>query len=536
MRRSSCLAFLTLTFGCRFLAYLFDTLERFVNTNAAYNSIERQDEKASICQETTRENVLTAIGEWADSRDGRPVCWLVGAAGTGKSTIAQTIAQRYDKEENGQHGLAFSFFFSRRHRDRGDATKLFPTFAYQLARALPLVQQPILATLMKDPDIPHKRLELQFKKLIDDHVPSITTKSLSPLIVVIDGLDECSMDHVRALVRLLVDALPKLPFRVLFTSRPEAYIEEIFAGPSIVNKITQISLRDFDALDDVYKFLRSSLEEVQRDRNLPLSWPSEADLRTIAEKSESIFAYASTLVRFVGDEYGQPRKRFQNALKAHKGLDSLFEQVLNDAKQYPSFSIVLSSLVVLRGSPPIAALPQLLQLDSAEDIRYALRGCLSILLIPDSDDNYIRPYHTSLLDFLNDKSRRKDQFFDPVECQETIVICCIKLITSNSECDARSLTYAYRNWCHHLHKVLACGNVIRSNLEQEVIILVECVLRYFKDWMVALENHLYLQRVQNDLQSAFNIITVCLAGMHDVMSNIWDPGTMVSNPISHPGG
>jgi hypothetical protein len=54
-------------------------------------------------------------------------------------------------------------------------------------------------------------------------------------------------------------------------------------------------------------------------------------------------------------------------------------------------------------------------------------------------------------------------------------------------------------------------------------------LQCFKDWMVSLENHWKLERAQNDLQSAFNIIKVCLAGMHNVMSNIGSQGTMDSN-------
>jgi energy-coupling factor transporter ATP-binding protein EcfA2 len=343
-------------------------LKGYGNPNAAYHSIERQNEEASICQESTRETVLRKIAEWAENENGYPVCWLVGPAGSGKSTIAHTIAQRYDKEENGQNNLAFSFFFSRRHRDRSDATKLFPTFAYQLASVLPLVQQPMLAALTKDPTIPYQRLELQFRKLIGDHVLPIS-RSVSPMIIIIDGLDECSSGgHVEELIQLLVGALPQLPFRILFTSRPEADLETVFAGPSIVNKITQISLRDFDALHDVYKYLCTELEKVRRARNLPPPWPSTADLRALAEKSESIFIYAKTLVEFVGGKYGQPRKRLEDALKAHKGLDSLFAQVLNDAKEYPSFSIVLGAVVVLQGSPSIGDLPQLLQLDSAEDI------------------------------------------------------------------------------------------------------------------------------------------------------------------------
>ena len=206
------------------------------------------------------------------------------------------------------------------------------------------------------------------------------------------------------------------------------------------------------------------------------------------------------------------------------GLDPLLDQVLIDAKEYSGFSIVLGAIVVLRDGPSIGVLQQLLQLDSAEDIRVALQGCGSILLIPDDDDDYICPYHTSLFDFLKDPKRRKGQFFDVVECQETIMIGCIKLITSGSECNDKSLTYAYWNWCHHLHMVLSFGkdvSHIQSSLEQGVTDLVMKVLQNFKDWVIALKGHENLERVQDDLRPAFIIIKVCLLEMHDVKVNIW---------------
>src|SRR5436190_22650210 len=104
-------------------------LENHITPNAAYNSYERESEGASLCKEGTRVAVMGKVIEWARGDDGHPVCWLHGPAGSGKSTIAHTLAQQYDK----RYGLAFSFFFSRRNIDRSDATKFFPTFAYQLA-------------------------------------------------------------------------------------------------------------------------------------------------------------------------------------------------------------------------------------------------------------------------------------------------------------------------------------------------------------------------------------------------------------------
>ena len=517
---------------CRFLASLFNTLEPYINKNAAYNSREREDEQASICKEHTREKVLRKITAWAERRNGRPVCWLAGPAGSGKSTIAHTIAQRYDRVENGCNKLAFSFFFSRRNRDRSDATRLVPTLAYRVAITLPSAKQAMEDALAKEPSILDQRFEHQFTKLIVNPVLSIT-KPVSPLIIVIDGLDECGSEaHVKELIRLLVAALPELPFRLLFTSRPEDYIKKIFTSPSITGNVKCVALRDFDAIGDVYIYLRDALLEVQRNLGLPPSWLSEADVRTLAEKSESIFMYASTLVKFVGDEEGKPRQRLQNALHAHKGLDSLFEQVLNDANKYADFRLVLGAVVFLQHNPHISILPELLQLDSVHDVRLALRGCLSILQVPDSDDDYVCPYHTSLLDFLTDPHRRKDRFFDSMECNRTIGISCIKLITSDSKCNAATLRYACWNWIHHMHMVLSCATDI-SQIDPEVIDFPTTVLPWFKSWMLGMRSHDGVNQVRKDLHSALILVKVGQGVLDITMSNAVDKGTMDSTCISH---
>jgi len=46
------------------------------------------------CLRGTRESVLNEIGLWIKDFSKSPVFWLNGLAGTGKSTIAQTVAER----------------------------------------------------------------------------------------------------------------------------------------------------------------------------------------------------------------------------------------------------------------------------------------------------------------------------------------------------------------------------------------------------------------------------------------------------------
>src|SRR5947208_992994 len=65
------------------------------------------DEHNTRCLANTREELLRHIIEWAKDRNGKPIFWLNGMAGTGKSTIARTVAQLFADYDQ----LGASFFF-----------------------------------------------------------------------------------------------------------------------------------------------------------------------------------------------------------------------------------------------------------------------------------------------------------------------------------------------------------------------------------------------------------------------------------------
>lgn len=68
--------------------------------DAPFNSYQRQHEP--VCLADTRVNLLREIYSWADGKDERLIFWLNGLAGTGKSTIARTVARNYfDKKRLG---------------------------------------------------------------------------------------------------------------------------------------------------------------------------------------------------------------------------------------------------------------------------------------------------------------------------------------------------------------------------------------------------------------------------------------------------
>jgi hypothetical protein len=489
-------------------ASVFDILEKHTAIHAAYNSRERESEHASTCQEGTRKDVIEKISAWSRTNNDCPVCWLQGPAGSGKSTVAHTIAKQCADDQK----LAFSFFFSRSKLDRSDTTKFIPTFAYQLAKSFPAIQMSMLRALSDDPSIPSQRLSDQIKKLIID--PILTTaESIPSMIVVIDGLDECGDALLQELIRLLVGTTNHLlPFRFLFTSRFETHIRQIFESRSTISKTYILALRDYNARDDIRRYLRLHLSEIRETENQlmrdePRRWPSREDLETLVDKSEGLFIYVSTLVKFVADKNGLPQQKLQTAMTMHRGVDPLYDQVLSEARKFEYFERVIGAIIFLRRPLTVGEVGQLLQLPS-NSIRLALYGCQSVLTIPDIDTESVRPCHASLRDFLIDGSRAKGHFLDPMKHHVLILVDCLKLIMTNMENGAEGgghLDYACQNWCHHFSLVLLHqGSIgfIKSCFGDEVVTFIKNMEKQWsKPWMYKLGGFSAVETVCGDCDS-----------------------------------
>ena len=91
------------------------------------------------CTAGTREDILKEIIAWADdiSADSPPVFWLTGQAGSGKTTIAYTVAEHFDELEEAKHAhtvLGGNFLCSRQFEETRRQIHIIPTLVYQLAR------------------------------------------------------------------------------------------------------------------------------------------------------------------------------------------------------------------------------------------------------------------------------------------------------------------------------------------------------------------------------------------------------------------
>jgi predicted ATPase len=130
--------------------------------DAAFNSFAKRHEPA--CLPNTRVALLDEIYSWAEELDERCVFWLSGLAGTGKSTIARTVARRYQDEQR----LAASFFFSRGGGDVGHAGKFITSIARQLADNVPASRQHISKAIAERSDFAGQSPRDQWRLLVLD--------------------------------------------------------------------------------------------------------------------------------------------------------------------------------------------------------------------------------------------------------------------------------------------------------------------------------------------------------------------------------
>lgn len=166
-------------------------LYKVVAAGAVHNSGERFPPPQ--CHPNTRLAVQAEILEWVNDRESqRRAMWMLGAAGAGKSAIAQMIAQIL--HESGQ--LSSSFFFNRTSTTgRNDDEQLVATLAYQMSKHIPETRPFISANILADPLIFDMLLELQLEALIIDPLSRLwdgMTHEELPRLIIIDGLDECS--------------------------------------------------------------------------------------------------------------------------------------------------------------------------------------------------------------------------------------------------------------------------------------------------------------------------------------------------------
>ncbi|KAF1952151.1 vegetative incompatibility protein HET-E-1 [Byssothecium circinans] len=442
------------------------------------------------CLPNTRTELLCHIRKWANDRNSKSLFWIKGMAGTGKSTIARTVAQSFAD----QHQLGASFFFKSGEGERGNATRFFTTIAMDLIARVPGMRPGIRKAINADPAISEKALKDQFEKLILGPLSEAVPRQNTKLVVVIDAMDECKSDEdIRAILQLLprTRALKSVSLRVFVTSRPELPIRLEFRQMhnSTYEDLVLHEVAKQTVERDIRMFITHELEEIQQRCGLPLDWPSKSQTQALVKLAVPLFIVASTACRYIGDHQAYPKKRLDGLLGDRKTRAStpgatyhpILAQLINgDGESGESwvdeFRRIVGSIVILESPLSMVSLAHLLDMEK-EEIRCRLDSLHSVLSIPDNEDLPIRLLHLSFRDFLVDPGNKDNNAFwvDEKQAHKRLASDCLKLMAKRlrknmcnllvpgtsrrhikertiSRCLPPELKYACSSWVHHVER------------------------------------------------------------------------------------
>ncbi|KAL0564674.1 hypothetical protein V5O48_017366 [Marasmius crinis-equi] len=298
-----------------------------------------------------------------------------------------------------------------------------------------------------DPCLLHCSLTEQFQKLVAEPMAQWTTRTLAnppaapknPVLVVIDGLDQCSdsdWEVLPGILHTITSHGSQLCLRLLVCSRPEPWIREAFDRFRIMKRM-DLSSETPQASIDIKKFYREKFGELTSPGCPP--WLTPENLNCLVVKSDGNFTYAETVVSFVGRKDTDPAVQLVNLLGKITGntlpqspledqhqstfgrLDDLYSFVGSAIQGSEKLASVLAAIFLLppRVPPSPETIGMVLGLEVGE-IDSILQFMHSVLYIR-GRDQAIRAHHKFFADFLFNGDWSKETSINRREQEQFLV-------------------------------------------------------------------------------------------------------------------
>ncbi|EIW79962.1 hypothetical protein CONPUDRAFT_126402 [Coniophora puteana RWD-64-598 SS2] len=410
------------------------------------------------------------------------IVWLFGESGSGKSSVAYTLA----KQLSAQDKLAATFFFSRTHADRSDTSLVFLTLAYQIGLLHPRAKDIIAKAINNDPELlsSAKCRSDQFEHLVKAPLKSLRLVWETPRKIVLDAIDE-GVTSDRASLEPLILAMndlihdPSIPIsHVLVTSRPSPLLDTLLRRLTAEGSVQSLNIQHFDSHHDVELFLRHSFDEIYDMRDISFlhekPWPSSRVISSLSCRIKGRFIVAATVVRLISKSES-PGDCLDLISKMYDGnvdtvdldlgdIDSIYRYVLSSCEEHNQRSGVehLSDIMVL--AKPLT-LPDICALSGVDISKHIVHLSAIVVLPPMYSLMTVQVYHSSLQDYLWDKSRSGDFHVSPLSSHDRLAGWCFQLIKRKLKGDETKvqavedakqiktpLRYAMSYWCYHLQR------------------------------------------------------------------------------------
>ncbi|KAJ7861893.1 hypothetical protein B0H13DRAFT_1726283 [Mycena leptocephala] len=463
-----------------------------------------------LCLEGTRKNMLDQIiNRLTVSSEGCNILWLHGVAGSGKSTIAASIAQHFLKLK----ALGVFIFFTRNQETSPRA--VLHSIAFQLALLNEDFKVKLCDNLSCNPGVVNADINTQFQKLLKDPVSAAQSCFSGSIVVILDALDECDTSGRQTLISLIITEFPQLCPTIHFfiTSRRNEDIAAQFDNKDCIAQLPLEVLGDQSQVSrDIRLYIQHQFKNIrERHRISDQNWPGDNSLQTLVKSSGSLFIWAATACNLVRDAFnfeGALEKLLVTGSKMGSNLYHLYSVALETSGKWGESEFaevaqrILSAIVLAKDLLTDGALDSLLNLrlgTSARVLRHL--GCV----IYWSEGQPARILHASFADYLvaPEKSHPQPWFVEPAVGHQLLAMGCLHVLHTqlhfnicalessyylNSEIEdldrriahyiSSELAYASKYWPKHLADIK--GKELDNSLCSA---LNDCFPEYFFYWL-----------------------------------------------------
>ncbi|CAG7848296.1 SubName: Full=Related to NACHT and WD40 domain protein-Penicillium marneffei {ECO:0000313/EMBL:CCA73419.1} [Serendipita indica DSM 11827] len=370
------------------------------------------------CEPGTRVDVLTKIRQWArDHNDRQQIFWLRDAGGTGKSTIAVTMANEWAREKR----LAGRFFFSP-NVDINQRIKFFCRIvAADIACQFPLLRRQIELPLSELPWM-ESRMDfvLQFRRVILG--PLQEQIAGRAVCLVVDALDNCEVqDRVFFLKTILIE-LPKFPLlKVLITSRELQDIADRLANsPLVCGQGVQLLNVNSPPQNDISVYIHSKLQ----------SYPLKDRQRIIAH-SQGLFIWAATFCRALLQTRLGARLLNNLAHQAVTGsIDQLYLDILKQASvdKNAEENLTLVLQVIISAFQPVSSNTIRDLLPAVEQVDDLVRDLAGVIK-DGHPDRPLKVLHPTFREFIASNEDRANGFLVQINPSHSLLgLACLEVM------------------------------------------------------------------------------------------------------------